>query len=109
MTKHFEKKVDVALKLKTNVNAEHAASFDSKSRGILAAIITIVCLLLTLFLPSLSYLIRVTIAIIILVMMLVLIFNNKVRYSVIMFLRQLDQKLAARKTYGDKKPANHDD
>jgi uncharacterized membrane protein len=107
--KNYKIKTDVAIGLKTRVGAEHTASFNAKSWGILAAIIAIVGLLLTLLVPSLPYRIRIALAATAVIIVLVLIFNNKVRYSLIMFLRQLDQKLAARKTYGDKKPANHND
>ena len=110
MPNKFKIKTDTALSLKPSVGGKHTAFFSSKSWGILATIIAIVGLLLALLSPSLCYLTRTAIILTILVMLSVLIFNNKARYSTIMFLRQLDQRLAATKTYGDdKKPANHDD
>lgn len=95
--------------IKENGKRVHNTSFDAKSLGILAAIIAIVAILLTLLVPSLPYRIRIALAAIALVIVLVVIFNNKTRYSLIMFLRWLNEKLAARKTYGDEKPANRDD
>jgi hypothetical protein len=108
-TKKHEMKGHAVLGLKASSNTEHTAFFSSESRGILATIIAIIGILLTLLVPSLSYRITIALAATVLIIVLVLIFNNKARYSLIMFLRQIDQRLAAKKTYGDKKPTNHND
>ena len=97
MTKHYKIKTDTKVVVKPSVNAEHTAFFSAKSWGILAAIIAVVGILATLLVPSLSYTIRIALVAAVVIIALVLIFNNKARYSLIMFLRRLDQKLAARK------------
>jgi Flp pilus assembly protein TadB len=97
LAKEFKIKIDTAIGLKTRVGAEHTASFSAKSWGILAAIIAIVSILLALLVPSLSYKIIIALVATVVIIVLVLRFNNKARYSLIMFLRWLDQKLAARK------------
>jgi hypothetical protein len=103
MTKHYEVKTTTGLTVKTNLNAKHKAFFPSTVLAILIGI------LVALLVPSLSDVIRITLAAILLTAALVVVLNNKARYAAIMFLRQVDQRLAATKTYGDKKPANHND
>jgi len=101
--KHFERTAHTAVGLKASAKAEHEAHWSSKSWTILGTIMAILALLLAVLLPSLSFVIRIAIAITILTIVLVLRFNNKMKYSFLMFLRQLDHKFIARKTYGDKK------
>jgi len=85
-----------------NLSTKHEVHLSSISK-IPGIIITIFGFLLALLLPEIPFVIRLTMAIIILTIVVVLIFNNKMRYSLIMFLRQLDNKTTASKIYGDKK------
>jgi hydrogenase/urease accessory protein HupE len=104
MTKHFKRKVDVGLILETSVKEKHKVFFPS------AILLAIVGILVTLIVASLPRRIVVALAAVVLVIVLVVVFSNKARYAAIMFLRQVHQRLAATKTYGDdKKPANRND
>lgn len=103
MTKNSKKKVDVGLVAQTNIGATHSILFPS---AILAVIVGI---LVTLVAASLPTIIVRALAAVVLVIVLVVVLNNKTRYATVVFLRELPQRLAATKTYGDKKPANHDD
>jgi Flp pilus assembly protein TadB len=97
MTKNYKIKTDTKLVLDPRVNAEHTAFFSAKSWGILALIVAVVAILVALLVPSLSYWIRTALVATVLIIVLVLVFNSKARYALIMFLRWLDQKSAARR------------
>jgi len=101
--KHFERTCHAVLTLKTTAQHEHEAHWSSKSWTILGTMMAILALLLALLSPWPSFVIRIAIAITILVVALLVGFNNRMRYSLLMLLRQLDHKFTARKKYGDKK------
>ena len=101
--KHVERTGHAVVGLKASGKVEHEAHWSSKSWTILGIIMAILAFLLALLLPSPSFVIRIAIAITILIVVLVLRFNNRIKYSFLMFLRQLDHKFTARKTYGGKK------
>lgn len=101
--KVFDEKASVAIGIKSTTEAEHEAPWSSKSYTILAIIIALFFGVLFVVigpLPSLA--IRIGIAATIIIIVLVILFNNKVRYSLIMFIRRLDSKLTARKKYRGK-------
>jgi Flp pilus assembly protein TadB len=103
MTKRYEVKTTTGLTVKANLNTKHRVLFP------FAILVAILGILGTLIAASLPTMIVHILAAIVLVVVLVVVLNNKARYATIVFFRELPERLAATKTYGDKKPANHDD
>jgi len=102
MKKAFYKKALVNIGIKATTEVEHKVPWSSKSWTILGIIIALLAVLLALILPSLTSAIRIGIVATIVIIGLVIRFNNKVRYFLLMFIRRLDSKLTARKKYRGK-------
>ena len=99
--KAFTETCEVKIGVKVGASVEHEAHWSSKSWTILGVILAVVTLLLTVLLPSPSFWTRIAIGMTVLVVVLVLTFNNKTRYSFLMFIRWLDRKFTAKKIHRD--------